>query len=149
MRHEVAAEATMKITSTQMQLTTSHASQQHHESSETLNFRVGQQRRPTPEAVASSKVLLTDSVTLSDTATQGTSASVSSNDVKSQTENDPRLNLIRSMMEFLTGRRFRIFDSTQLQTSAAPSSPASTTTEQNGNTTATLVGYSFAYDHHE
>jgi len=137
----------MKITSAQLQLTASHVSQQSYESSESLNVWVGQQRRSAQQATAPSSQPA-DIVTLSDAAIQGNTASASNDAVNAMTDSDPKLSLIRLMLEFLTGKKFRIFDSSQLQTSTT-TSPTASTGSQNASPAPTPAGYGIAYDHHE
>ncbi|MGE5469438.1 MAG: VCBS repeat-containing protein [Bacteroidota bacterium] len=140
----------MKIASAQLQMASSHSSLQQYEASESLQMWVGQ-RRSSAQAAAPQPAPATDTVTLSDAAGGGASAGSISDGLNSAIEHDPRLRLIRSMLEFLTGRAVRVFDATELQSPAAapaatdaPSPPASAQAAP-----PQAAGYGIEYERHQ
>lgn len=138
----------MKIASANLQMASSHASRQQHEVSESLKMWVGPQRprfageesRPRPAA---------DNVSLSDAGKAASQARASDEAEDAAVNADPRLNLIRSMLEFLTGRRIKVFDASELQARTdqpAVEAPAAAAT---GQAAAQPAGYGVEYERHE
>ena len=90
-----------------------------------------------------------DEVRLSD-AGKAAAEAEASGDITSDeaTDNDPRLSLIRSLIEMLTGRSIEIFDATDLQAPPADvPTPGTSTVQPAGE--GGPVGWGMAYDRHE
>jgi hypothetical protein len=145
----------MKIASAQLQMASSHVSQKSHESRESMNMWVDQRRPGDREtAAAAAAPPPADTVSLSGTGKEKASADSINKDINSSVDNDPRLKLIRIMLEFLTGRHFRVFDAAQLAAPDAAETPAAIAPSPNpspGNTAppAQSAGYGVTYDRHE
>lgn len=139
----------MKIASAQLQMSASHSSTQRHEVRESMQMWVGQ-RRPNTEAQTRPQITNSAPVTLSQAGLQSQSADAISSGIDSAVDNDPMLNLIRSMMEYLTGKKFHSFDPGQLHASSGSTTATPATTS--GTTSpppAPAAGYGVAYDYHE
>ena len=105
----------MKIASANLQMASSHASLQHHEVKESLKMWVGQRRPDFAGEANQGRPPLADSVSISDAGKAAQSADSIKEAQDAAVDSDPGLNLIRSMLEFMTGRKIRIFDASQLQ----------------------------------
>lgn len=127
----------MKIASATLQMSASHYGQQQHEISESLNAWVD-----TPPSQR-----ITDKVEISDA---GKSASASATDKVDQESNaDPRLNLIRQMIEMLTGRHIKLLNMADLNpgdTQAIPTAPAAAPAT---SSPPPRQGWGIDYQHHE
>jgi hypothetical protein len=138
----------MKIASAQLQMASSHVSQKSHESRESMNMWVGE-RRQTGQQTATATPSA-DTVSLSGTGKETASANSINNDINSSVDNDPRLKLIRIILEFLTGRRFRVFDASQSANPSATEAPAATAPSQDNTAPpAQSAGYGITYERHE
>ncbi len=138
----------MKIASADLQMASSHASLQHREISESLKMWAGPRqpdlasdnRRPGPT--------LADPVNISPAGKEAQSADSIKEAQDAAVDNDPGLILIRSMLEFLTGRKMHVFDARELQVSSGNT----TSTPPNQSVTngqATSAGYGIEYDFSE
>lgn len=137
----------MKIASANLQMASSHASLQHHEVKESLKMWVGQRRPDFAGEANQGRPPLADSVSLSDAGKAAQSADSIKEAQDAAVDNDPGLNLIRSMLEFMTGRKIRIFDASELQARMdKTSTEASLATINNPPPSA---GYGIEYDYHE
>lgn len=134
----------MKIASSQLQMASTHVSQQSHETRESLNIWIGERRSNSRETAPSA-----ERVTLSEAGKA--SADAINDDIDSSVDNDPRLKLIRNMLELLTGQHFRVFDASRLPdratTPTLESLPASQT--DSSTTPPPAAGYGIEYDRHE
>jgi hypothetical protein len=135
----------MKIASSSLQMASSHASLQQHEIREHLTMWVGQRpglQNTTPPAVR-------DEVRLSDAGKAAAKADTSSEVASDEaTDSDPRLSLIRSLVEMLTGRSIEIFNAGDLQ--AAPAEvPATGESTARQATELRPAGWGMEYDRHE
>lgn len=136
----------MKIATAALQLESSHAKLQHHELRESLRTWVGN-RRPNFEERPKQQSQPTDEVYLSDAA-KSVQSSEEAN-VK-ETENDPRLSLLKALIRSLTGREVKVFNPTELLNEAQranappPGNPAA-----NADTSEQSAGYGVEYDRHE
>lgn len=138
----------MKIASANLQLASSHASLQRHEVSERLSMWVGQR----PGQGGARQAAAADEVQLSaagKAAAQADNAAEASADEAS--ENDPRLALIRSLVEMLTGRRIEVFNTREMQPDGAevPADLPSTTPPGEAPGAARPAGWGMEYDRHE
>lgn len=120
----------MKIVSSSLQMASSHASLQQHEVRERLSMWAGD-RPGRSEQAAPGKP---DKVHLSEAgkacAAKDASTPASDDDTG---KGDPRMTLIRSLIELLTGRRIKVFDASDINTTGSDA-PA---------------GWGISYDRHE
>lgn len=93
----------MRIESASLQLASTHSSFQYHEVKESLKIWSGLQPPPV------------DQVTLSDAGQAACLAEPVHDEETDPLENDPRMCLIRSLIELLTGEQARVFDSSVLR----------------------------------
>lgn len=138
----------MKIVSSSLQMASSHASLQQHDVRERLSMWAGD--RPGRREQASPPP--PDNVHLSQAgkacAVKDASAPPSDDDTG---KGDPRMTLIRSLIELLTGRRFQVFDASDIKAAdsdvpppeAPPAAPAPAATQ------APPAGWGISYDRHE
>ena len=137
----------MKIANATLAMCGTHAFAQQREVSESLNVSIG--RRP-PPGNNSNPAPSRDRVSLSGNpgpAPQSTSSEAAKNDQDSEIDKDPKLSLIRSVVEMLIGRRLRLFEARDLERATAevqaPAAPAQTSSQS-----APSAGFSVAYDYH-
>lgn len=135
----------MKIATSSLHMASSHASLQQHEIQERLTMWVGQ--RPGEQNTAPPAER--ETVRLSDAGKAAAEAETSGDITNDKaTDGDPRLNLIRALIETLTGRRIEIFEATDLPASPpeAPvaGDPAAPQASGNG-----AVGWGLVYDRQE
>ena len=123
----------MKIASANLTMASAHASQEQYKLSESLKITMGSPRSALPA---------NDPVDLSDRGKNIQAAESGSDASDSAVDHDPQLNLIRRMLEFLTGYKIRVFDAAKLQ--AQVNDDAGQT---GSNTTAT--DYAIDYQRHE
>lgn len=134
----------MKILASNLQLASTHASLQQHEVRERVNMWAGErpgQRDNAP--TGNDEVSLSaagKAVAESSDASEATAGDV--------TGGDPRLHLIRSLLELLTGHQIRLFDASELQ-GANNAPPAVEAPPGQSATTPAAVGWGVEYDHHE
>lgn len=154
----------MKIASSELQMTASHASLQQREVKESLRMWVGPQRpefadgprpaaaRPPPSQTPPAAVPR-PTVTLSDAGLAAASTEGASS-ADEAVDADPKTTLIRMMLEVLTGKRAKIFRPEELQGKHQPVSldaPPSGRPD-NAGTSANATrpaGYGIEYDYHE
>ena len=137
----------MKIASASLQMTSTHSRTQQHEVSESLNLWVGARRPATSGESPRSRPPAGDQVTLSDAC----KARAHDEDANSAVDGDARLTLIRSMLEWLTGRQIRVFDASEL-TSRNADAPAIDSPPPNppaNPPAAQAAGFGVEYDRHE
>lgn len=134
----------MKIAGASLQMASSHASSRQHEVRESLRMWVGPQRPGFAGEQAPPRLPERDHVSLSEAG----KAQSAENDENATVDADPRLNLIRSMIEKMTGYRIRIFDASDLQpateTPAIPAPPPA-----QAPASAPAAGYGIEYDYRE
>lgn len=141
----------MKIATAALQLESSHAKLQHHELRESLRAWIGN-RRPDFEERPKQQNQPTDHVHLSDAAKSVQSSEANAVQKKTdETDNDPRLSLLRALIFTLTGREVKVFNPAELQSEAQ-----SAGVPQSGNQAANAdaaeqksAGYGIEYDRHE
>ncbi len=135
----------MKIASANLQMASSHASLQRHEVKESLKMWVGQRRPNFAGDGRTGRPPQLDAVTLSEAGKAAQSAEATKDAQDAAVDNDPKMILIRSMLEKMLGHKIRLFDAAELQAS-----------QDNGNTAqaatpsqAAPTGYGIEYDRHE
>jgi len=137
----------VKIASANLQMASSHASLQHHEVKESLKMWVGQRRPDFAGEANRGRPPLADSVSISDAGKAAQSADSIKEAQDATVDNDPGLNLIRTMLQFMTGQKIRIFDARELQ---ARMDKTSTEASQAAiNNSPPSAGYGVEYEYHE
>lgn len=140
----------MKIASANLQMASSHVSLQQRETRESLTMWVGQRRPNLADENNRPNRPQTDTVALSEAAKSTQASACTTSESDAAVDNDPKLNLIRSMLEYLTGRKLKIFDAVDLQPRAEPvvfgnaNQPASQAASP-----PPPAGYGIEYDYHE
>lgn len=135
----------MKIASASLQMASSHASLQHHEVSESLKMWVGQ-RRPNFEG-ESNPLPRGERVSLSDAGKAAQSAEAIKDEQDAAVEDDPRLVLIRQMLELWLGHSVKVFDGSALQ--KRTENAASSASQAAPPALPPAAGYGIEYDRHE
>lgn len=131
----------MKITGASLQMASSHASSSRHEVNESLRMWAAPQRQDS--GIQAPRLRGTDSeVSLSDKG----KAQAAGNDENATVDADPRLKLIRSMLELLTGYRIRIIDASDLQ--PRTETPVVEAPPSEVSAPSPSAGYGVAYDYH-
>ena len=138
----------MKIVSSSLQMASSHASLQQHEVSERLSMWTGNRpgRREQATPAAPDKVHLSTAGKVC--AAKDSSAPANDDET---VNSDPRLKLIRSLIELLTGRSIEVFDTRDIKV-AGTETPAPQAPPQASSTAAapaTPAGWGMIYDRHE
>lgn len=141
----------MRIVSSELQLAASHQREERHEIRESLRMWVGARpdatpASPLPAASAGERVSLSDAGRLA--AEQNQTGAVDEAEMASE---DPRTQLIRLMLEALTGKRLRVFDARELSASAAAANAAASPppTEAAAAEAARPAGYGVEYERYE
>ena len=135
----------MKIASANLQMASSHAASQHREAKESLRMWVGQQR---PNFAAVSQVQqhpASNPVSISDAGRSAQSADKINSDLDDAVDDDPKLKLIRQMMEMLTGEKIRLVDAKDFEATATYSSSSNTTV----SAAQQSAGFGIEYDARE
>lgn len=138
----------MKIASANLQMASSHTSLQRHETSESLRMWTGQRRPDFGDDNRPGRPRLTDSVNISDAGRAAQSADSIIEDQEAAVDNDPGLNLIRSMLEFMTGRKMQVFDTRELEAHAGHPD-RHTNSQPAAGSPPRSAGYGIEYDYHE
>lgn len=143
----------MKIAAADVQMAASHASLQHHEVSESLRAWVGD-RRPDFEGngdlATTSPTSPATSVSLSPEALAAQAQDgVEAADAKTEDTLDPKLSLLKTLIEYFTGRKIELFS----QTSPGADAGTAAAGQAAGGTPAdgapAKAGYGVEYDYHE
>jgi hypothetical protein len=134
----------MKIAGASLQMASSHASSRQHEVRESLRMWVGPQRPQSGGEAMRPRGPDNDHVSLSEAG----KAQAAGDNEEAALDGDPRLNLIRSMVELLTGYRIRIIDASDLQTNTeVPALQAPPPAQAPAS--APAAGYGIEYDYRE
>ena len=138
----------MKIASASMQMASTHAREQRHEVKESLKMWVGE-RRPVFADEAPRRAPPAELVSLSEAGKAAQSADSINEQQETAVEGDPKLILIRQMLELWLGHAVKVFDAKDLQArvngaeqTTAPAAPAA-----QGQPPA--AGFGIEYDRHE
>ena len=146
----------MKIASAALQLDVSHEKQQHHEIQESIRAWRGQRTTVTSSPATPTPTPSRAYVQISDAgqAAQTNQANAIEDGIAAA-ENDPMLQLIRTVVAMLTGHKIEVFGrsewpsattSTPASTSQSPHSPNAARTDQ---TPPTSAGFALEYERHE
>lgn len=145
----------MKIASANLQLSATHVAQQEQESSESLKMWVGD-RRPnfageSPNRPQGERVTLSAAAQAANAADSAASQAVDGSSAKDD-EIDPKLRLIQSVVEMITGRRIHIISAQDLQSAngsaGTPDLPASGGSASPAGTPPQRAGFGVEYDAH-
>lgn len=145
----------MKIASANLQMASRHEATQERQVKESLKMWIGPRRpnfegeprgRPQPE---SSQVQLSQAGKTAQSLDTDEAKDV--NDLEEQIDNDPKLSLLRSVIEMITGRKMKIFNAAELQNTSTttPATPAAPTQENQAASTNLPAGFGVEYDYHE
>ncbi len=153
----------MKITQSTVALQSQHASASLHTRQTSMRAWVGSQRPDFEGQQRGAAGVPGGSLSLSRAAMAQFRMSVASarqaaptqadavSDANEAAQNDPRLRLVMDMVEALTGRKIRVFDAAQLQSTASPVSVpnAPAAAAASANAPAAPVGWGLEIDSHE
>ncbi|KAB2912151.1 MAG: VCBS repeat-containing protein [Dechloromonas sp.] len=114
----------MKIASANLQLASSHVSLQQHQVSESLNAWVGERRPGQAGNQSSGGQPALELVSLSEAGKAAQTSDAGSAEATAEIDGDPRLILIRQMLELWLGRAIKVFDGRDLQEQVAPTGNA-------------------------
>lgn len=143
----------MKIANATLQMASTHLASQQYERTESLRLWVGDERRTREEALSSRPARAsTDNVQISEAGKSAQSSEAEATGKnRAPASGDPRLSLIKTLLEFLTGRQIKVFDASQLE--AATRADASPDTERLARPTDAgsqqSAGYGLEYDQYE
>lgn len=137
----------MKIASANLQMASSHASLQRHEIRESLNMWVGQRRPDFAGQAGQGPRTQPDSVTLSEAGMAAQSAESTKDAMNAAVDHDPKLILIRSMLESILGHKIKLFDAAELQ--ARMDTAGSDVHQANPSPPPPPAGFGVEYERHE
>lgn len=134
----------MKIAATTVAMQSQHLAVQRRETSESLRMWTGKQR---PDVEGRRQGVGQDRVRISDAGNAKHASQSKAADETDQTEHDPKLLLIRRMIEMLTGKQIKVY-----RAEAAPETPPTVPPEQAQAGPAAgaqpRAGYGIEYDYH-
>jgi len=143
----------MKIASANLQMEASHKEMRQHSVRESLTSWVGDANPPSPPP---EQRLTRDAVNLSSAAfdalqtEQNQHADQINRDVEEAVNNDPKTQLIRSVLEFLTGRKMDVFDRSEISSGEIQMETTATRQrEVTSSTRQTSAGFGVDYSRHE
>ena len=139
----------MKIASANLQMASAHVSLQQRERRESLSMWVGQRRPDSTTENSRPDRSPAATVTLSDAGQSAQASACTASEGDTAVDSDPKLNLIRTMLEYLTGRRFKIFDAVDLQPRAEPVALRNAEAPASQTAPPPPAGYGVEYDYHE
>lgn len=138
----------MKIASSSLEMSSSHAATQREEIRESLRMWTGRSR---PDFEGNSTPRPVETVEISDAgkAAQTADAAQASDDAL---ESDPRMMLLRSLIEFLTGKKIHLLDTSELKAPPPGQEVAEAAQAQQaqaqGNQPQQSAGFGVEYDYH-
>jgi hypothetical protein len=141
----------MKIASSTLDMTSSHASQQQYSLQESLRTWIGNRRPELSQSPNQPPPLPAVTTQLSEAgkAAQANEATAIQDSLEG-VENDPIVRLIRAMILALTGREARVFNAADLQVEQAASSvPSSTPSAESQSAPAPAAGFGIEYERRE
>ncbi|MBS4099479.1 MAG: hypothetical protein KGZ83_21965 [Sulfuricella sp.] len=149
----------MKIQSSEMSLSGQHLAVKTHTISESLKSWVGDRRPDFEGRGQRAQAVLRDSVAISQRAQAAAAQASAKNSVgktaatsgDKELESDPRVTLIRLMVEALTGRKIRILSVGELQGNSPNAAPPPDPNQAQPTQAAPAkpAGYGVEYDYHE
>jgi hypothetical protein len=139
----------MKIASSDIILSSQHASVEKHSLRESLRAWVGAER---PDFEGRGRAINRPAVDRVSISEQGKAAQKSDavSDTQEAVDNDPRMQLLISMVEAMTGRKIRILSMKDLQpANATPQEPLQDPRAAGGQAAQQPAGYGVEYERHE
>lgn len=136
----------MKIANASLEMASSHVFQQSSSVRESLRMWVGKQR---PEFEGRNQPAAREPVQISD-AGKSAQQTDSIDNKKDASNGDPRIQMLISLIEALTGRKVTIFDASQLQAAQAQNTGdlPQATQQSSQQTSQQPAGYGVEYDYH-
>ncbi|MBI3284005.1 MAG: VCBS repeat-containing protein [Burkholderiales bacterium] len=144
----------MKILSSDMLMASTHAASSRLETQESLRAWTGRQRpdfegRTAAAAPPSAAPAPSSIVQISAAAgVAPTEAGQAIADVGDEVENDPRVQLIKSLIEILTGKKIHVFHAADLQQAPPAAVPAASPAPADPAKPAAPAGWGLEYDYH-
>ena len=148
----------MKIASAAVEMGSTHFSLRQQETQESLRFWIGDRRpdfegrgvgQTPPPAIAPAATL----VSLSDAGKAAQSGEAQAiKDTDDAVAKDPKLALIKTVVEYFLGRKIKLFNPQALQANAGADLPLpeeSSASTQAGQATPQRAGYGIEYDYHQ
>ncbi|MBS1197423.1 MAG: hypothetical protein H6R18_1208 [Proteobacteria bacterium] len=136
----------MKITSSSLEMASSHVATQHQEVRESLRMWTGQSR---PDFEGRANIAQPEPVQISD-AGKSAQATDAVETQKDALEDDPRMMILRTLIEFLTGKKVKTLDASELQ--APPPSQEVAEVAQNASSAQQAgqqrANFGLEYDYH-
>lgn len=140
----------MKIASASIEMQAAHAAYSRTEISERLEVWVGERNRPGANEARTPPSIRDAGRTLVDLSKEAIAASKSEaiEEEVDPLESDPRLKLLRNLIELLTGRPLRVLRSAELPRASAPAQPPPDQPPAEGtrNAQARPAGFGIEYD---
>lgn len=138
----------MKIDSSDITLSSRHASVEQHTLRESLRTWTGAQR---PDFEGRGRPLSRPAVDQVSISEQGRAAQKTDAiaDEQDAINNDPRMQLLISMVEAMTGRKIRILSMKDLQPTTTPAEPTQPPTSATEQPAPPAAGYGIEYERHE
>lgn len=143
----------MKIASASLQMESSHLATQQHQIRESLNMWVGARRpnfegaQPNTPRPALPRVEISPAAQQAQQLESGEATAIKSQE--EQLEKDPKILLLRSVIEMLTGRKVRIFNPEELQQTGASAEVSRPPTQAGNEASNRPAGFGVEYDYHE
>lgn len=143
----------MKIASANLQMESSHLATQEHQVRESLKMWLGARRpdleaetRNTPQPASPRVEISLAAQQAQQLESSETSAIKAAED---ELEKDPKLLMIRSVIEMLTGRKVRLFNAEELRQNGNGSEAVPGQSQSGSDTANRPAGYGVEYDYHE
>jgi len=138
----------MKISSSDIQLSSQHAAVEKHSLRESLRAWVGTERPDFERSGRPPNRPFLDQVSISEQA-RAAQKSDAVSDPQEEVNNDPRMQLLISMVEAMTGRKIRIMSLKDLQPTNAPLEPLPDPNAAGKQTAPQPAGFGVEYERHE
>lgn len=138
----------MKIASATLQMASTHAREQRHEVRESLKMWVGD-RRPVFADEAPRRPSPADTVSLSEAGMAAQSADAINAQQEAAVEGDPKLILIRQMLELWLGHAVKVFDAQELQARLQDAASATAQPPPPSGERPASAGFGIEYDRQE
>lgn len=147
----------MKITSTDLRMGSTHLATQQHEIRESLRMWAGRQRPDFEGDRSGERPPAGDRVQISDAGKAARNCKAGdAGKTDDAANNDPKLGLIKTLLEFLTGKKIKLFDASDLVRADGGGAETAETADSGQQATAAPpsgeappAGYGVEYDYHE
>jgi hypothetical protein len=138
----------MKIASATLQMASTHSREQRHEVKESLKMWVGD-RRPVFADETPRRSSPTETVSLSETGMAAQTADAINEQQEAAVEGDPKLILIRQMLELWLGHAVKVFDADELQAQIQRTEQASPQPPATSDASPARASFGIEYDRQE